>query len=1507
MSGGRKIAAIIAGSLAGLALVLVTAGIVIVRTEWFRNAVREKIVAAVEEATGGKVDIASFGFDWHHLRAQLAGLVIHGLEAPTAAPLFRARLVQVDLKLLSPFRGFVDIAYLLVDEPQVDLIVAPDGSTNIPAPKVPAKSSRKTGVETIVDLAIRRFELRHGTFTFADRQTALQASGADLRAQVQYNVPNASYRGEIDISPLQVAFGGRPALQIETKLPFTVERDKLTVAGAELHTAQSQVLISGSMDHLVAPRTTAQVNARLAVEEVAGALGFSQSLDTRAGPQVLTADVSASMDSNGVQLRSAHAALGRSDLQASGSAQGASRGSSVRFLATLDLAELGRLARVASHPEGSARFNGFATLDAANQYRIDAQLDAGGLAFQQGGTRIRGVSLVSGVTADPRRIALSGLRLTAMGGSLTGSAALQDLRQFQFAGDLHNLEIQQVMQAFLPGSIGYDGILSGKLDASADIRNLGTLTAKANLAIAPGPRGIPLSGHIGVDYEGRSDTVTLNNTHLVLPHTTADLNGSLGKQIQVRLVSRNFADFQPFATIPATLTANGAATVEATVSGNLSTPHVVGSMAVTNFVVDGRSFTSLGASVDATPSSLSIGNAVLRRGQLQAQFSGRVGLHNWKPQDDDPLNADLEMQNGDLQDVLALAGQSSVPATGSLRADAHIAGTVGSPAGTADFTVSHGAYQGEAFDSVNMHAVLTQTAIDVPALSIVAGPSRLDANLHYQHAVNQLVPGTLTAHAAGNQVQLAQFQALVKDHPGLRGVLTLNGDLTGSLTAGASGSEFELRTLNGTAAAHGLELGGTALGDVTATAASAGAVIGYNLTSNFAGSSIKVAGQEALAGDHQTTASVNVTNLSLDRVLAIAGRADVPLKGTLTASAELAGTLGHGNVAAGLSSLNANLSTQNLTLNQKPLGALNAVARTNGKTVDFNLESNLAGSQVHGSGSLALAAGYPIDAHLQFNGVQWSAWSPLLAAPVNSFDASLDGQATLTGSLANPDDLRGSAEFTKLEAHSVAPAAGRAPRTRLDLHNDGRVAVSLAHSVVTVQSFKLTGTDLSLAISGTGSLKAPGALALRVDGNVKLAMLQAFSPDLYSSGAVTLNAAIGGTTSQPVINGRLQLQDASVNLLSLPNGISHANGSIDFNGTEAVLDNITGETGGGKITLTGFVAYAASEARFRIQANVAGAHIDYPDTVTTEADANLTLTGTSSQSLLTGKVTVLSVALHSGSDVGNILTSAATPPSYSGPNNGILGGMRFDVRIQTSPAVQFRTNLSQNLQAEADVTLRGSPDQPGMTGRATVTAGDLVFFGATYTVDQGTVYFTDPYKINPDLRLNLETSVQGIDVTITVTGRMDKLKLAYHSDPPLEFQEIVSLLASGKTPTTDPVLAAHQPPAPNQSLQQAGASAILGQAVANPVSGRLQRLFGVSRLSLDPQISGDTGNSADATLTMVQQITREITFTYIQDVSQSEPSAIRIEWAINPHFSAIAKRDVFGEFALDFVYKKRFH
>jgi translocation and assembly module TamB len=282
------------------------------------------------------------------------------------------------------------------------------------------------------------------------------------------------------------------------------------------------------------------------------------------------------------------------------------------------------------------------------------------------------------------------------------------------------------------------------------------------------------------------------------------------------------------------------------------------------------------------------------------------------------------------------------------------------------------------------------------------------------------------------------------------------------------------------------------------------------------------------------------------------------------------------------------------------------------------------------------------------------------------------------------------------------------------------------------------------------------------------------------------------------------------------------------------------------------------------------------------------------------------VALHSHSDFGSILNSAATPPSSPAQSSGLLAGMKFDIQVLTTSGVQFRTALAQNLQADAKLTLRGTPDHPGMLGRVTVSQGQLVFFGSKYNVDQGTISFFDANQIQPILNVSLSTTVQGVQVTLSVSGPADKMRLSYHSDPPLEFKDIVSLLGSGKPPTSDPVLAARETPPPQQSFAQAGASMLLGQAVANPVSGRLQRLFGVSKLKIDPQVSG-ASSTPGATLTLEQQVNNSITFTYIQNVTQSNPQSIRVEWALDPQWSAILGRDLTGEVNLDLFYKKRFH
>ncbi len=72
--------------LAGLAVVLLLAGVVLVQTAWFKNLIRQRIQSETERATGGRVEIGSFAYNWHDLTAEVAPFVLHGTEPASAPP-----------------------------------------------------------------------------------------------------------------------------------------------------------------------------------------------------------------------------------------------------------------------------------------------------------------------------------------------------------------------------------------------------------------------------------------------------------------------------------------------------------------------------------------------------------------------------------------------------------------------------------------------------------------------------------------------------------------------------------------------------------------------------------------------------------------------------------------------------------------------------------------------------------------------------------------------------------------------------------------------------------------------------------------------------------------------------------------------------------------------------------------------------------------------------------------------------------------------------------------------------------------------------------------------------------------------------------------------------------------------------------------------------------------------------------------------------------------------------
>jgi translocation and assembly module TamB len=1365
----------IAAALAGLLVALAVTGILVVQSPWFFEKVRHLIIGTVETASGGRVEIGAFRFDWKRLRAEVDGFVIHGTEPAGKPPLLRAGSAAVGLKIISIFKRDFDIQYLDVTDPRIYLIVGADGRTNVPEPKVKSvKPATRTTLETILNLAVGRFNVTRGVFEVESHgKTPFDARGQNLHIALAYDFTGPRYRGAISVQPLDAQWGGNGPgafnVPLNVALNVTIERNRIGIDSARLTHAASQIDISGAIEDLTSPRGAFRYDARVSIPEV------TQIVHVR-------------------ELRHGVA-------QVTGSAT---------WTAAAGVALTGKLHAVGvEYSDQYLRLAGF---------RVDGPVAAGTQGVDAGPLRISGDYVdgdrhtpaeghIASVALRGKNLNLGGVELAGLGGSFHGEASLRDLNRYTVNGEIAGIEVRPVFALFDIASLPWDGRASGPVHLDGSFHRARDFRAGGNITLSPADRGDPVHGQVAASYIADSGTLDLARSTLALPHSRVDFSGVLGRQLTVHLETSNLNDLLPAfgesaAKLPLKLQ-NGAMVFDGTVTGKLDSPQIEGHTRATGVVYSGESVDSLEADVTVSPPGLRVQNAAVARGSLRVQFSGSLALDDWKIPDTSQIAGSATIRNAALADVASLANAGAnlkdLGAAGTLSGSAQISGTVAEPRVSADLEVAKGSYRNEAFDRLTAHVNYSGRTIAVTAAQIAAGPKQIQLAATFDHAAGRFDTGRLRFQVTTNTIALEQIHTLQEARPDAQGTVqvTAHGDI--DLAPPSNGEEgFRIRDLHANVQAKGLQLTGQALGDANLTVDSQNQVLRAHLVSDVAHCDIRGDGQWRLEGDYQGNAVVTFTKLDLAQLR------------------------------------------------------------------------------------------------------QWI--SPSSPGAVERFAGSAEGEVRIDGPALKPKAMKAELRIAKFEI-GPAPASGLAAAS-LTIRNTVPMIVRMANSIVTVDTARLTGRSTDISLTGRISLEQKNPLDLRVNGHLDLAMLQDFSRDLVSSGTVNTDATIRGALSSPQVNGRLEFQNAAFNLADVPNGISKAQGVILFTSDRATIQSLKGETGGGEIELTGFTLFGAGPLVFRLHARAREVRIRYPEGVSTVADASLNFTGTEERSMLAGTITILRSGINLQSDFSSLLAKSAQPVHTPSAQPGLLGGMNFDIQIDTSPDIQFQSSLTENLQAEANLKLRGTASNPALLGRINITQGQLTFFGVSYTINQGSIAFYNPVKIEPILNIDLETKARGIDVTLTVSGPATKPTLTPRSDPPLQFNEIVALLATGRTPTSDPSLLTQQSSEP-QSWQQIGASALLGQAIANPVAGRLQRFFGVSKLRIDPTLSG-VENNPQARLTLEQQVTPNITFTYITNVTSSNPQVIRVEWAFSKVWSAVLLREENGLFGLDFFYKRRF-
>ena len=209
----------IAAGVALGAVALGVAAVVTLRSDWFREQVRVKLIREIGTATGARVELGSFRYNWRNVEVELQGLVLHGREQAAQAPFLRVRKIRLTLGLGSIINRRIDLRQLRVENPEIHVYVAADGTTNLPRP---ATSSKSNVIEDLLRLKVGEAEIVHGQAEVALRKFDFAGRVFGFDTKLRYAAAPDRYESLLKIERIEA--GGLPVLGLEGALTLEAKR-----------------------------------------------------------------------------------------------------------------------------------------------------------------------------------------------------------------------------------------------------------------------------------------------------------------------------------------------------------------------------------------------------------------------------------------------------------------------------------------------------------------------------------------------------------------------------------------------------------------------------------------------------------------------------------------------------------------------------------------------------------------------------------------------------------------------------------------------------------------------------------------------------------------------------------------------------------------------------------------------------------------------------------------------------------------------------------------------------------------------------------------------------------------------------------------------------------------------------------------------------------------------------------------------------------------------------------
>ena len=1138
-------------------------------------------------------------------------------------------------------------------------------------------------------------------------------------------------------------------------------------------------------------------------------------------------------------------------------------------------------------------------------YTVSTGKYQGSLAYDRGLLATSGIEPIAHAvhvqfSADREGLSLNPLVLATGNSSLTIDARLQNYAapaiNGSYSGSLLTDDVARVLhltelpvgKVAVAGSVAYHAAQNAPALAGLSLQGL---AQSARLSLATNWRPLDFTA-VGANYELRDADL----------HVSDFSAGVLGGRARGNFEIANLSSRQPKSRVDASL-----AGISLTLASNTLAPRdvrripLVGTAnaqfragwtgSIDNLVAQMRLAISspqhpndqggsipvngmIQAHYDAVNDVLSFDQSHVQTSRTKIQISGMLS-----PRRSGNSNISALVTAGDLHEVTTLADLvanavphgtgASIPelgGSGSLRAS--VTGTVRSPRLEGQLTAQNLSVDGSRWNtlSAKLSAQPSKVSIENGNLSALRGGEISFSGSAGLRAWTLAPESPISARVKAANLSVADVERIARLEYPVTGLLSANVSLKGTR---------QNPQANGTLTLKRATAWNEPIDDLALNATTSDGTIRSTLTLQAPAGTVSASGTYRLA-DQQYRFSLHGAGLQLAKVAALQRAA--PLQGTLNISAGGAGTIHDPQ-------LQASLTAPQLIIQDQTISGLSAQVNLAHQNATFAVHSTVYQGAVDAKGTLNLTSTRNVNATLDVRNLPLA---PVLASFVHASDASkITGETDVHASVSGP-----MGNLSQITAHLEIPALSLSyEKAHLALAQP--LIADYRDGALSLKPARIEGTGTNLTFGGTIPIRGAAAYSLTADGSVDLGVVQQFVPDVRSSGQVLVHVSSSGPSASGM-RGELLLKDAIFSSDSIPVGIEGVNARINFSGSRADIADCSGTAGGGSVSLTGFVTYG-HETNFNLALNARSVRIRHPEGLRSVLSGQLYAQGNPSGSTLTGRVQVDRLSFTQAFDLANFAgffseTSAGSTPSL------FERRMKLNVALQSAQDLDLASSKL-SIGGSANTMVIGTLAEPVILGRVALTSGEVFFLGKRFEVQSGTIQFANPTRTVPVLNLHVTTTIEQYNVTLTLSGPVERLKTTYTSTPALPPADIIHLLAFGNT--TEEAAAA-----PSSSVATS-AESVLAQGVSGRVAGRLENLTGLSQLTIDPLAANSQGDPG-AQVAIQERVTGSLLLTFSTDVTSTQSQTVEVQYQLNKRLSVTVLRDQNGGYGIDLRLHKEF-